>query len=269
MTALSAQARQEAVDAVPFWFHSVDVGEGVVTPGAKPADFSVKEWNSWQVPDLTGRTVLDIGAWDGRYSFAAEEAGAEKVVALDHYTWSIDFPTYYAAIHGMRERGEHVPDAIDVPGAWRPDTLPGKTGFDTARRLRDSKVEDIVLDFSHDDVTSVGQYDVVFFAGVLYHLVDPIGALRQLYKVTGEMAIVSTHGVQIAGFEDREFAQFYPFDGFRGDPTNWWVPNMKCLTGWCQAAGFDRIEVALGPDEGKQMAPGEAETYTAIVHAYR
>ena len=34
---------------------------------------------------------LDIGAWDGRFSFLAEKAGAARVVALDHYAWGVDF----------------------------------------------------------------------------------------------------------------------------------------------------------------------------------
>ncbi|WP_158879943.1 DUF1698 domain-containing protein [Amycolatopsis anabasis] len=269
MTSLSKEERQAAVDAVPYWFHSIDVGDGVVTPGTKSAEFSAqKEWAMWRVPDLTGRSVLDIGAWDGQYSFAAEDAGAARVVALDHYSWSIDFPKYYALAHELRERGERVPDANTVAEAWRPDTLPGKAGFDTARRLRGSKVTEAVLDFAQDDLGSLGLFDVVLFAGVLYHLADPVGALRRLYSVTGDLAVISTHGIRIAGFEDRELAHFFPFDGFNGDPTNWWVPSMKCLIGWCEAAGFRKVEVVLGPDV-RPLELGESEIYTAIVHAFR
>ena len=36
---------------------------------------------------LDGRTVLDVGAWDGFYSFEMERRGAAKVLATDHFCW--------------------------------------------------------------------------------------------------------------------------------------------------------------------------------------
>jgi hypothetical protein len=33
------------------------------------------------LPDLQGTSVLDIGGWDGFYSFAAERLGVARVVA--------------------------------------------------------------------------------------------------------------------------------------------------------------------------------------------
>ena len=40
------------------------------------------------LPDLSGRTVLDIGAYDGFYSFEAERRGAARVLATDSWTWN-------------------------------------------------------------------------------------------------------------------------------------------------------------------------------------
>jgi len=47
------------------WYHKIDLGNGIATPGISELrpDFP------W--PDLQGKTVLDIGAWDGLYSFEA------------------------------------------------------------------------------------------------------------------------------------------------------------------------------------------------------
>lgn len=36
--------------------------------------------------DLTGWNVLDIGAWHGYFSFECERRGAERVLAVDHYS---------------------------------------------------------------------------------------------------------------------------------------------------------------------------------------
>ena len=39
---------------------------------------------------MAGKSVLDIGAGDGKYSFEAGRVGASRVVALDHYGWRLD-----------------------------------------------------------------------------------------------------------------------------------------------------------------------------------
>src|SRR5947208_97682 len=71
--------------AARTWFHSIDLGDGVVTPGQKD---TLSEVGHLKLPDLTGRTVLDIGAYDGFYSFEAERRGAKRVVAADHFVWN-------------------------------------------------------------------------------------------------------------------------------------------------------------------------------------
>jgi tRNA (mo5U34)-methyltransferase len=76
---------QSEADAIQ-WFHSIDLGNGVVTKGL--TELALR---SDQLPEFGGRSVLDIGAWDGYYSFHAERAGATRVVALDHYAWGCDF----------------------------------------------------------------------------------------------------------------------------------------------------------------------------------
>ena len=41
-----------------------------------------------QIPDdLTGWTVLDIGAWHGFFSFECERRGADRVLAVDTFSW--------------------------------------------------------------------------------------------------------------------------------------------------------------------------------------
>jgi tRNA (mo5U34)-methyltransferase len=64
----------------------------VVTPGA---DASALKLSALNLPaDMTGLTILDVGAWNGYFSFACEQRGA-KVLATDHFCWG-------AAIDGKR-----------------------------------------------------------------------------------------------------------------------------------------------------------------------
>jgi hypothetical protein len=82
---LTQRELEDLRDSVPFWFHSIDLGQGVVTPGAmKSAALLSEENKHLHLPNFRGKSVLDIGAWDGYYSFLAERGGASRVVALDH-----------------------------------------------------------------------------------------------------------------------------------------------------------------------------------------
>ena len=55
---------------------------------------------------------------------------------------------------------------------WSPDELPGRRGFDLARAALGSRVEEdrFVGDFLTMDLDRLGQFDVVLFTGVLYHM---------------------------------------------------------------------------------------------------
>lgn len=50
---------QEQADVVPFWFHSIGLGHGVVTPGHKSADVLARELDVLALPDLHGKSVLE------------------------------------------------------------------------------------------------------------------------------------------------------------------------------------------------------------------
>lgn len=68
------------------WFHRIDLGQGIITPGVgdSPAELACLGMPA----DLSGKTVLDIGAWNGFYSFEAERRGARRVLATDSFVWS-------------------------------------------------------------------------------------------------------------------------------------------------------------------------------------
>ena len=69
------------------WFHRIDLGNGIITPGQDIDGETKIEFN--KIPtDLRGKTVLDIGAWDGLFSFEAERRGAAQVLATDSFCWN-------------------------------------------------------------------------------------------------------------------------------------------------------------------------------------
>jgi tRNA (mo5U34)-methyltransferase len=194
------------------WFHRIDLGNGVVTPGA--AD-SARNLAALHLPPLAGKTVIDIGASDGFYSFAAERAGASRVVAVEPY-WG-------DAAHGLR----------------------AKAGFDLAHEVLDSRVEPLVSDLYDLTPERVGSFDVVLMLGVLYHLRDPLLALERVANLTNELLVLES--LVDCVWTSRPIAAFYPADDvLPGDATNWWGPNPAALVGMLQTSGFREVE-CIGP----------------------
>lgn len=236
-----------------FWWHSIDLGDGVVTPGVKGQALLAAEWDALQLPALAGLSVLDIGGWDGYFAFEAERRGAARVAVLDHYVWSIDLPRQQAYWRECAAAGvEPVP--YEDTELWQPETLPGKAGFDTARAAIGSNVEAIVLDFAHDDLSQVGEWDVVLFLGVLYHLRDPFGALRRLRSITRSLAVIETHAITVAGHEDEALWRFYPGAELNGDSSNWWAPTLAGLQAGLAAAGFASSAIVQAPPRAVAQA---------------
>ncbi len=269
VSAIDQRELLEMVADVPSWWHSIDLGHDIVTPGVKTVEALESNLLAMQLPPLAGKSVLDIGAWDGYFSFAAEHMGARRVVALDHYVWSMDLIAQVQHFHECHAQGRKPPQWEEVPSVWRPDELPGKRGFDTVHRALGSQVESHVEDFMIADLDQLGTFDVVMYLGVLYHMKDPLRALERLAKVTSEVAVIETAAYAVPGFEHQSMCEFYASDELNADSTNWWAPNLTALTGLCQAAGFDRVKVLVGPGDMRGMPAGEVQRYRAIVHAWK
>src|SRR3954454_13821602 len=67
--------------AATSWYHTIDLGSGVVTPG----EYDLRPILG-RVPlprSLTGMRCLDVGTHDGFWAFEMERRGAERVLAID------------------------------------------------------------------------------------------------------------------------------------------------------------------------------------------
>ena len=263
---LRKDAIQARVDEVPYWWHSIDVGEGVVTPGFKWGGGSeVMEFEraGLHLPgDYSGRSVLDIGSYDGFYAFDAERRGASRVVALDHFVW----------LHDLSPGGSPVdfsltylpPDGLPPSG----HPLPGKRAFDCAHELLGSDVESVAADFMNYDLAKLGRFDVVLYLGVLYHMEEPLTALRRVREVCDGFAVIESEIVTVEGQEEEPLARFVPGADINEDPTNWWIPNVAGLVGLADAAGFSRVELAGPPRDPHSETPAGLPLARATIHAY-
>src|SRR5580700_5906771 len=65
------------------WWHSFELPDGTAIAGVNSLDAQKTRIARFPIPaDLTGKRVLDIGAWDGWFTFEMERRGAE-VLAID------------------------------------------------------------------------------------------------------------------------------------------------------------------------------------------
>ena len=264
------------------WYHTIDLGQGVVTKGE-----SAQETSPDVIPDVAAKSVLDIGAWDGKYSFLAEQAGAARVVALDHYAWGVDFDARGAYWVECIRNGTLPDHSRDEKDFWRPD-LPGRRAFDFAAAALGSEVEPLVADFQTVDLDTLGRFDVVLYLGVLYHMKEPLTCLERLHRVTGEVAVIETEAVHLQGLDDEALLRFYAGSSLHTDFGNWYVPTITALHNLCRAAGFAAVHTVVGPPPappasdsslfervGRRLsgqpapAPSAPSTnYRAVVHAY-
>jgi tRNA (mo5U34)-methyltransferase len=192
------------------WWHSIDLGGGVVTRGYSD---NVGLLKRLQLPaDLRGTSVLDIGAFDGFFSFEAERRGAARVLAVDSVEWG-------GAGWGVRK----------------------KAGFELARTALNSRVTDMELDVLEISPEKVGAFDLVLLLGVLYHVRHPLLLLERVRRVTRQQLILETH-VDLLHC-DRPAAAFYPGRELVDDPTNWWGPNPAAVEGMLRVAGYRKAQL--------------------------
>jgi tRNA (mo5U34)-methyltransferase len=193
------------------WYHRMELPGGITTDGIS---HTTRGLPRLQLPaSFAGKSVLDIGAWDGFYSFEAARRGARRVLATDSFAWS----------------GE----------SWG-----SKDGFILARSLLglENVVDDLTIDAMDISADRLGgRFDVVFFLGILYHLKDPIGALERAASVCGDLLIMETETA--LNWLPHAAARIFPADELGQDPTNWFSFNHRALRGLLLGLGFTRLEV--------------------------
>ena len=146
----------------------------------------------------------------------------------------------------------------------------------------------MVGDFQKVDLDELGQFDVVLYLGVLYHMKEPLTCLERLRAVTKEVAVIETEAVHIQHLDDEALLQFHAGSDLRTDFGNWYVPTIAALHNLCRAAGFARIETIVGPPPappdpapsslqravrraagaGTPLPSAPSQNYRAIVHAF-
>jgi tRNA (mo5U34)-methyltransferase len=225
----SGQRRvQSEIAALAPWFHNLHLPDGVETaPGHPLGDFPSYKWRRLAPhlpPSLEGWTALDIGCNAGYYSFELAQRGARVT--------GIDLDPHYLRQARWACRELELENAIEF------------------RQMQ-------VYDLAGED----GQYDIVLFMGVFYHLRYPLLGLDIASRLTRRLMVFQT--MTIPGMEVYADTSDHPMDErqvlrhpgwprmafiehrFAGDPTNWWVPNHAAVEAMLRSTGM-RVGHHLG-----------------------
>ena len=204
--------------AYQYW-HTFDFPE-FKTQGL---DNSPEKLKFIKIPEnLKGWSVLDVGAWDGYFSFIAEQRGAEKVISFD------------SPLHSWNK------SSITIQS--KEITQDGKEGFETAKKVLKSKVQDVEGELEGEDrkIIEFQPFDLVLDLGILYHTKDPYQHIRDLFKITNKLLILETH---VDCLElPYPAMRFYPNGEINNDLGTLWGPNIFCVQDMLKRAGFTNVK---------------------------
>jgi tRNA (mo5U34)-methyltransferase len=235
-------AKAEKLVKAARWYHSFEVLPGIWTPGVHRTD-SARLLNSrFNMPeDLTGKTVLDIGALDGPHSFELERRGA-NVTSLDIQS-------------------------------------PDVSGYGTAHKVRGSKntyIQGSV--YNLDDLLKGMSFDIILFFGVWYHLKNPVLAFEQIAGVMTKDSLLCFEGEVLKNYAEKHDETEHPdselisrmadsdlpvtlyYSGrYKKSLYNWFVPNRACVNEWIETAGLQMTSHGFWDKHPNQRLYGTAK----------
>ena len=249
MSAFAERARELGLPDVSryYWYHTIDLGDGLVTPGMYDYRETISAFDF--STDMSGMTVLDVGSATGFFAFEFERRGARVV--------SLELPSL---VDLDRFPGQDVQSSIDkiermiFPGGELKSMRRGDserelyrcllTGpFDFCRERLGSRVErcySTIYDVTAEKAGVPQGFDFVFVGDVLVHTLYPLralAALAALCRGTLVLAQMLPEGPQtppamryIGGGDPDE------------DHVSWFLPNRSCLMEMMSKLRFDSVE---------------------------
>jgi tRNA (mo5U34)-methyltransferase len=218
-----------------YWYHAVDLGNGLVTPG--DYDFRA-ELGPYQFPEsMRGLRVLDVGSATGFFAFEFERRGAEVV--------SVDLPSLADWDMVWSDRQPLLEELMRWQQAANIEELQWKHlegPFRFCHQLLGSKVSRClsrIYDLTPEKVG--GMFDLVYVGDVLCHLFSPLAALNALAPLCRGRMIIAANLYAAPGG-----APVMVYTGGASaseDSRSWFHPSWECLRRMLCRLGFDDVRV--------------------------
>ena len=243
MSSLIEQARARE------WFYAYELPDGSVTPTYHGIDIQTIHDTRWRMieqsleqhlgPDRSSLTALDLASHQGWFAVKLAQAGFGRVQGIEARRAHVDDSRLMAEIYGLDRLSFHQGDIHEL------------------------------------DSEELGQFDVVLMMGLLYHLENPVGALRSCRSLCRKLCLIETQIVPgMSGWVDYGGYQYVrPLKGSFGiiDETGethgpeasitgiCLVPSLEALLWILQKVGFSRVTVLEPP----------ADAYEQLLHHKR
>ena len=238
------------------WFYAYELPDGSTTPTYHQGELDAIHETRWQMveeclsgafPDgFGGLSALDLASHQGWFAIRAAQAGFERVHGIETRASHIEDSRLMARLYGLRQVSFEQADIHDL------------------------------------DPGTVGTFDVVMMLGLLYHLENPVGALRLCRALCNRMCLVETQIVPgMTGMVDYgSYRYVRPLKGTFGliDETGethgpeasvtgiCMVPSLEALLWLLEKVGFSHAEVLEPPpDAYEQLRHGKRVMVAATV----
>lgn len=235
--AITVEQARTLVEGKP-WHHSFEVVPGVDIKGTyDPSSL----WNRLSLPErLDGKSLADVGASNGYFSFQAKQQGA-NVTAFDYRHKDNSGFGLLQSINGYDDIAHHHARVYDI----NPETY--------------------------------GQFDIVLCLGLLYHLSDPYHGLASCCSIAKEHLYIESYCIDNSSPElaDKPIMQFSsdpnrcpsPFT-INTDNTNFWGFTSLCLKQLIEDLGFSTQTLAVNEDRVIVHATRNQPSFSRLDIAY-
>jgi 2-polyprenyl-3-methyl-5-hydroxy-6-metoxy-1,4-benzoquinol methylase len=259
-----------------WWYHTVDLGNGLVTPGCYDYRQNV---DAFKFPeDMTGMRVLDVGSATGFFAFEFEKRGAEvtsveipSIASWDRFPGETSKHTLQKFERALANQEEPLP-ADEAHARLFPISTPEELQhyffdgpFEFCHKLLGSKVRrchSTVYDLSRENLGTDG-FDLIFAGDVLVHLLYPLTALAVLSQLCRGTLIVAQEFPDLSPVQS---AMVYIGGDKAGeDKAAWWLPDKLCLEQMLRKLGFENVQ-AVGAHSGSLKPKGIWYERT-VIHA--
>jgi tRNA (mo5U34)-methyltransferase len=236
--ALPPNELRARIDAFGTWMYRFELADGVYTAlHDEYLDEVHRTRSGMMFPEIdrtfAGRwadmTCLDAACNEGFFGYEIAKRGAKSVVGFDARDVNIKKAEFVRETLGVRNISFRVDDVFKI------------------------------------DPANYGTFDLTLCLGLLYHLEDPMGALRRLRSVTRELCVIDT---EVARANSSATVERGPVDGLVetdqvvaviAEPEAMWnplssvtgvslVPSKSALLAMLKHAGFGEITQAQPTD---------------------
>ena len=191
------------------------------------------------LPNLSGKNILDVGCSDGYFSFYFKKyLNAKNVLGIDFnkYDGSVNFEVLESFRGNQTEKHNLHYDYNKLLDDYKKLDLESPNKFNLI-----NKIFNLNLDFKFGsvyDLSNISNYDITFCGSLLEHLRDPISAIEQLYFKTDEICIIDVSNP----FTRLDFLK-QPLIKYSGASGHFYRLSENAVILMMQRVGFKSIEI--------------------------